>query len=131
MLFRSVSDGVCGLVPGALLIVSYLTFMAFIQALLWAGLLDELSSQQSLASPAMACLEVQPGVLLGLILETEVDKFGRRTQQHESSSSGQVQVCRCCVGLAPPQCLLNSVEPLLSAQREVAWAPDPSWQEDW
>lgn len=71
--------GVCGLVPGALLISSHWTFLAFLRALLWLGLLDELSDSKAwLALPCL--LHVQPGVLLGLILETEVDKFNKRKQ---------------------------------------------------
>lgn len=78
-------------------------------ALLWAGLLDELTHT---AKPVS---KFSQEFLLGLILEAEVDKFGKRKLQCQASSSGQVRICWCCVELAV-QSLLNSVEPIFPAK---------------
>lgn len=67
-------------------------------ALSWAGLLDELTHTAKSVSKFRQ-------FLLGLILE----KFGKRKLQCQASSSGQVQICWCCVELAVHS-LLNSVE---------------------
>lgn len=91
-------SGVClncvhGFVPKSLFPISYLIFMACLPMVLWVSRLDELTHTEKPGQSCHAVSKFSQELLLGLILEIEVDQFGKRKQQREARSSGEVLDC--------------------------------------